>query len=644
MSKDFKEFRVEDGCIRCGACAEIAEGLYRLTADNQAYEVSRQPSSEEEAQAMQEALENCPVGVITAGEVSTDSEASTDFDGPEVITAESKVRQTFERSPQLMKVMVGMDPIFRRLQNKVLWNTVARYASFRDAARISKVSVCEILHVLNKANGTLDQMAKSCPECIEGQAKEPELKQEAAWDATGAEELDLRDREAAWLERAVNSLQGMSEGQKLLVRTRMPLQPLIDRAEELGIRAALQQGDGEVHHSFFCEQGGDWREEAKDFEKLDVRGMVSDPFDVIMQKAYSIEEGGGFILIQTFEPAPIINMLSAMDFEAEVEKKGEAETWVTFHKKASATAPQSRSDRVPVVIQSATPVGYPVIMRLLQSKALQEKVEIKELKVWEETEKHLAWIVNGKADITFSAVITATKLAKMDVKMPAVFVWDNFHLLTRGYEAKGLEDLRGKTIHAPLFREAPPTAITRYLIRKHGLDEADFKFTYGTPFGRPERILRDFLQGKSDTVLLREPEASFAIAGLDPEVQSSVLSFHDLWNKVNPGYGSFPNAGVLLKGEFIRKHPEIAKLVMQELEDAIEWVNAHRDDAARLSFDMMRNKQSDVRLFLDRVHFRAISGPELQDQALRYLQFLRDEEIITIDLPEDFGKMFELGV
>ena len=86
----------------------------------------------------------------------------------------------------------------------------------------------------------------------------------------------------------------------------------------------------------------------------------------------------------------------------------------------------------------------------------------------------------------------------------------------------------------------------------------------------------------------------FSIAGLGIEVTSSVLSYHELWNEVNPGYGSFPNAG--------------------------------------------------VRLFLDRVHFRAVSGPELKDQALRYLNFLRDEEIITVDLPEDFGKMFELGI
>ena len=43
-----------------------------------------------------------------------------------------------------------------------------------------------------------------------------------------------------------------------------------------------------------------------------------------------------------------------------------------------------------VVIQSATPVAYPVIMRLLQSKKIRKAVNIRELKVWEETEKHLA--------------------------------------------------------------------------------------------------------------------------------------------------------------------------------------------------------------------------------------------------------------
>ncbi len=645
MNPEKRQYRVDDGCIRCGACVDIAESLFGLQADEQGYEVVKQPENEEELLAMQEALENCPVGVITTTEAPKEA---SEGGLPQVITAESKVRATFERNPDLMDVIIQMAPIFGRLQNKVLWNTVARYATFRDAARISKISVCEILHELNRENGTLEQMAISCPECLEGREAEPTLQPNAEIDETGAEELDLRDREAAWLEKAVHKLQGMTTGQKLVVRTRMPMQPFIDRAQELGIAASLYERGDEVRHVFVCEQGGDWRQAARSFEKLDVRGMSEDPFDVIMKKAYAAKEGSGFILIQTFEPTPLINMLTAMDFEAEVEPKGEAETWVYFHKKRStaesADSSAKSAERVPVVIQSATPVGYPVIMRLLQSKALREKVEIKELKVWEETEKHLGWIVNGKADISFTAVITMTKLAKMDVKMPAVFVWDNFHLLTRGYEAKGLEDLRGKTIHAPLFREAPPTALTRYLIRKHGLDEEDFHFKYGTPFGRPKQILWDFLQGNSDTVLLREPEASFAIAGLDPGVTSSVLSYYDLWNKVHPGYGSFPNAGVLFKGEFLRAHPEIAKLVLSELEEAIAWVNAHRDDAAKLSFDMMRQSQSNVRLFLDRVHFRAVGGADLQHQAVRYLKLLHAEGIIPTALPDDFEQIFDLGL
>ncbi len=649
-----REYRVEDGCIRCGACAEIAEDLFGEREDGEGFEVLRQPRDESEVQAAQEALESCPVGVITA---STDPvapvapEASRAGDvgagaagaAPQVIVAESKVRQTFERHPHLKEVMIRIDPVFRRLQNKTLWNTVARYATFRDAAFISKLSVCEILHELNEANGTLEQMAIACPECLEGGERRAVAPQGEAQDESGARELDLRDREALWLEKAVDGLQALSAGQRLVVRARVPLRPLMDRAEELHIRASMAERDGEVRHVFTCERGGGWR--AENLEKLDVRGMDQDPFDVIMKKAYSVEDGGGFVLIQTFEPTPLINMLGAMDFEAEVERKGEAETWVTFRKRARRAAPATTgSGRVPVVIQSATPVAYPVIMRLLQSRALRDVVDIRELKVWEETEKHLGWIVDGRADISFTAVITMTRLAKLDVKMPAIFVWDNFYLLTRGYRAESLADVQGRTIHAPLFREAPPTALTRYLIRAHGLDEQRFRFSYGTPFGRPEQILWDFLHGRSDTVLLREPEASFALAGLDPDVTGSVLSYQDLWNDVHPGYGSFPNAGLLFKGAFVREHPDVARLVMRELASAIDWVNENRDAAARLSFDMMRHREGDVRRFLDRVHFRTVTGPELQRQAVRYLRILREEGIITTALPEDLHRVFELGL
>jgi len=57
-------------------------------------------------------------------------------------------------------------------------------------------------------------------------------------------------------------------------------------------------------------------------------------------------------------------------------------------------------------------------MRLLQSEKIRKAINIKELKVWEETEKHLGWIVSGKADISFSALVTSTKLKESDIKIP----------------------------------------------------------------------------------------------------------------------------------------------------------------------------------------------------------------------------------
>jgi NitT/TauT family transport system substrate-binding protein len=116
-------------------------------------------------------------------------------------------------------------------------------------------------------------------------------------------------------------------------------------------------------------------------------------------------------------------MLAEMGFEHVTEQYSMDEFWIYFHKIPTETDDSEESTtKVDAVIQSATPVAYPVIMRLLQSEKVRKHINIKELKVWEETEKHLAWITNGKADISFSALITSAKLRGNDIKIPALFV------------------------------------------------------------------------------------------------------------------------------------------------------------------------------------------------------------------------------
>ncbi len=628
-----KTYKVTEACISCHACVEVAETNFEM-GEEIAY-VKKQPENEAEEKQCQEALEVCPVNAIESEEQNVVSESR------EPILAKHNVKETLDKYPHLKDVLLSFSDKFKKLLNPVMYNTLARFASFNEAAKVSDISVCEILHVLNKANGTFEQLLKIAPECI----KETEFdiysySKPISWSES--EERYIYNNES--MPELIDKFSKLKPQENMvLISVKEPVE-LVKAATGLEFSVNVEK-TREYRVSIFNpakEQNIDWRERKEQFEQLDVRAMQTDPFDIIIQKAYSIPEDDGFTLIQRFEPFPMINMLAEMGFEHETEHISPMEVWVYFYKKPIHNDNTSENTKTEVVIQSATPVAYPVIMRLLQSDVIRKNIAVKELKVWEETEKHLAWIANGKADISFSAVITSIKLKKSDIKIPALFVWDNFVILTR-YNAANFGDLKGKAIYTPLFEEAPPAKITKYLMKASGYNPDDFNFVYGKPFGRPEQIYADFVQGKADTVILREPEASYALKIMqDRNEHVSILSYNEMWNKVNPGFGSFPNAGIVFKGEFVRKNPEVANIFLDELKKAINWVNENRKEAAKMSFDMMRQPIDRIELFLDRVVFNYVSGDELIKKVEDYFSVLTKESIVENEIDKEFIDMFSM--
>ncbi len=628
-----KTYNVTEACINCHACVEIAETNFEM-GEEIAY-VKKQPENEVEDIQCQEALEVCPVNAIESEEQNVVSESR------EPILAKHNVKETVDKYPHLKDALLSFSDKFKKLLNPVMYNTLARFASFNEAAKVSAISVCEILHMLNKANGTFEQLLKIAPECIK----------EIKFDIYSySKPISWSEREERYIYNnesmpdLIDKLSKLKPQENLvLISVKEPVE-LVKAATGLEFSVNVEK-TREYRVSIFNpakEQNIDWRERKEQFEQLDVRAMKTDPFDIIIQKAYSIPEDDGFTLIQRFEPFPMINMLAEMGFEHETEHISPMEVWVYFYKKPIHNDNTSENTKTEVVIQSATPVAYPVIMRLLQSDVIRKNIAVKGLKVWEETEKHLAWIVNGKADISFSAVITSIKLKKSDIKIPALFVWDNFVILTR-YNAANFGDLKGKAIYTPLFEEAPPAKITKYLMKASGYNPDDFNFVYGKPFGRPEQIYADFVQGKADTVILREPEASYALKIMqDRNEHVSILSYNEMWNKVNPGFGSFPNAGIVFKGEFVRKNPEVANIFLDELKKAINWVNENRKEAAKMSFDMMRQPIDRIELFLDRVVFNFVSGDELIKKVEDYFSVLTKESIVENEIDKEFIDMFSM--
>jgi NitT/TauT family transport system substrate-binding protein len=630
-----KKYTVSKECISCRACVEVAEDNFDMNDDNKAY-LKKQPEDSREEKLCEEALEVCPVEAI-----STIKDIKLSIISP--VLAKSNIKETLDKYPQLKDVLVGLSPMFKRMQNPALYNTLARFASFKDAARITGVSICEILHIINKHLGVEEKLIKSMPECVKTDEKAEIID---GVDITWEETIDRYIYNETSLSELIEKVSKLKPQDNIVIISVENPVELLKVAKGLNFLFNIEK-NREYRVSIFNpekEKQVDWTERKEDFEIMDVRTMTTDPFDIIIKKAYEVEEDSGFTLIQRFEPFPMINMLAEMGFEHLTEYENDQEIWVYFHKKVTEKSDDEESSNKPdVVIQSATPVAYPVIMKLLQSEKIRKSINIKELKVWEETEKHLAWVANGKADISFSALITSAKLRNSDVKIPALFVWDNFVILTRGYKAKDLSDLIGKTIHTPLFEEAPPAKITKYLIQASGLNPDDFNFEYGNPFGRPEKIFADFVTGVADTVILREPEASYAIKTMQDRGETiSIISYSDIWNKYNEGFGSFPNAGIVLKGEFVRNNPEVTEVLLDELKKAIDWVNENRQESARLSFDMMRQPVDKIELFLDRVNFKYVSGDELVDKVKSYFDILTKQGIVETKVDDDFMEIFKL--
>jgi NitT/TauT family transport system substrate-binding protein len=452
-----KKYTVSKECISCRACVEVAEDNFDMNDDNKAY-LKKQPEDSREEKLCEEALEVCPVEAI-----STIKDIKLSIISP--VLAKSNIKETLDKYPQLKDVLVGLSPMFKRMQNPALYNTLARFASFKDAARITGVSICEILHIINKHLGVEEKLIKSMPECVKTDEKAEIID---GVDITWEETIDRYIYNETSLSELIEKVSKLKPQDNIVIISVENPVELLKVAKGLNFLFNIEK-NREYRVSIFNpekEKQVDWTERKEDFEIMDVRTMTTDPFDIIIKKAYEVEEDSGFTLIQRFEPFPMINMLAEMGFEHLTEYENDQEIWVYFHKKVTEKSDDEESSNKPdVVIQSATPVAYPVIMKLLQSEKIRKSINIKELKVWEETEKHLAWVANGKADISFSALITSAKLRNSDVKIPALFVWDNFVILTRGYKAKDLSDLIGKTIHTPLFEEAPPAKITKYLIQ-----------------------------------------------------------------------------------------------------------------------------------------------------------------------------------
>ncbi|MBT6005857.1 MAG: DUF1858 domain-containing protein, partial [Prolixibacteraceae bacterium] len=294
-----------DECIGCRACAMVAAKNFEMNDENIAF-VKNQPKSQDEEDECEQALDVCPVMAISVEEVKAKPEkdeheaASNEKTDLNPILAKDTVKATLDTYPQLKPVLTELSPRFKKLQNPAMYNTIARFATFRDAAKLADLSVCEVLHALNNKLGTEDALVKNMPECISKESDGIEMDgEEITWEESTERFIYNIDIISELIEKVSN----LGPQQNFVIISIERPDALLKTIVGLGLKFNIEK-TREFRVSIFnpkpIKEEKDWTERKEDFEQLDVRNMQTDPFDIIIKHSYEIEEDSGFILIQTF--------------------------------------------------------------------------------------------------------------------------------------------------------------------------------------------------------------------------------------------------------------------------------------------------------------------------------------------------------
>jgi len=548
-----------------------------------------------------------------------------------VVLAQTKVKEALEAHPELREVLLALSPRFALLNNPAIFDLVGRWATFADVARMGGLSVCEVLHRVNAATNSEEALFSHAPEClVETVTVEQPTAERPGWvsEANEVQVLDVRDRDDFFLPEVLGVLHLLRPGGVLKVVNSFYPAPLIEMLKEEGYTLHYERPAFHEHTLYIQKPHpsvGGWEARKRTFPEMDTAAWGKDFLSRLLQHAERLPAGEGFRLTVKMPPAALTNTLETLGLESVVEALPDERYAVYFYKPAKAPtrgAPALHRP-VPLVIQSATPVVYPILMRLLESKRLTRAVRIEELKVWDKTEKHLGWIVNKKADISFSAVAAVAKLYQkgLDIKMTAIVVWDNFFILTRLPDVHNFGDLQGKSIHLPLIPAAPPAAVTRFLMQQQGYDPEAFDLVFGKPFGRPEEIKAMLVDGRAEVALLREPEASFAIYEGQGAIREAI-AYRDIWRALFPGQGDLPNAGLLFAGWVLRERPEVAAMFAEETKAATQWVQENPEASAAMIAEVMGVPVPAAELFLRRAHLAYRPSSEMLEDITHYIDVL----------------------
>ena len=235
----------------------------------------------------------------------------------------------------------------------------------------------------------------------------------------------------------------------------------------------------------------------------------------------------------------------------------------------------------PILI--AIPIAY-----LLEQSQLPDVIPELNLTDVRNHEQMKALLTSGQVQLTPNPTLLSAGLYQQGVSLQLmnVMVWGNVFVLSPDSNLTTWDDLRGKTLLIP-FKGSMLEMLFRFLATEQGLDpETDLTLQSTQDFQSTAQLL---LAGRADAGVFSEPQASQVVARGQQENIELVynLNFRDAWQQTTGEPPRFPQAGLSIAQDLITQHPDVARLIQQELQTALEWIAANPQDAAALGAKYM---------------------------------------------------------
>lgn len=231
-----------------------------------------------------------------------------------------------------------------------------------------------------------------------------------------------------------------------------------------------------------------------------------------------------------------------------------------------------------------------------------------------------AALINGDADIALLPANAAATLFNKagGFSVVAINTLGVLYIVENGDTVQSIEDLAGKTICLTGKGTTPEYAL-RYLLAAHDIeDQVTLEFK-----SEAQEVVTAMAEDVANIGLLPQPFVTAAM--MQNENLRQVLDLNQEWAAVTDD--SILVTGVtVVRNEILERYPDQIALFLMESHEAVDYVNAHPEEAAQLIVDMgIVAKAPIAQKAIPYCNLVCLTGPEMKTLLSGYLQTLFEQ-------------------